>query len=257
MRCIVLKNKNDYLRPINNSSVVQQVIDSLTNAMINGQLKPGDQIPTEVELAESFGVGRNSIREAIKILVSYGVLEIRRAEGTFVCDGFSQTMLNPLLYSIILQKDSSYNSLTELREIIEAGVVRLAIEKYDQNDIELLKCKFDILMNLLEKKEPDIQAIFDADVDFHKKTAEIGHNPLVENIHSLVCTLTAGSMLQTITNVIKRGGADYLIKAHKRIYEVIEKKEISSVDDVLRYSYFYWKDIYKDNDYMDFDKLQK
>ena len=60
--------------------------------MLNRELRPGDKIPTEAELAESMGVGRNSIREAIKILVYLGVLEIRRAEGTFVCEGFSESM---------------------------------------------------------------------------------------------------------------------------------------------------------------------
>ena len=77
-------------KKIKNKSVVQTVVDSITKAIITGDLKPGDKIPTEMELAESFGVGRNSIREAIKILVYYGVLEIRRAEGTFVCDGFNK-----------------------------------------------------------------------------------------------------------------------------------------------------------------------
>ena len=53
-------------KKIKNKSVVQTVVDSITKAIISGELKPGDKIPTEMELAESFGVGRNSIREAIK-----------------------------------------------------------------------------------------------------------------------------------------------------------------------------------------------
>ena len=55
-------------KKIKNKSVVQTVVDSITKVIISGELKPGDKIPTEMELAESFGVGRNSIREAIKIL---------------------------------------------------------------------------------------------------------------------------------------------------------------------------------------------
>ena len=54
-------------KKIKNKSVVQTVVDSITKVIISGDLKPGDKIPTEMELAESFGVGRNSIREAIKI----------------------------------------------------------------------------------------------------------------------------------------------------------------------------------------------
>ena len=71
----------EYLKKINRSSVVQRVIDRLTEAIVSGELKPGDRIPTEMELAEQMGVARNSIREAVKILVYIGVLEIRRADG--------------------------------------------------------------------------------------------------------------------------------------------------------------------------------
>ncbi len=73
----------EYLKKINRSSVVQRVIDRLTEAIVSGELKPGDRIPTEMELAEQMGVARNSIREAVKILVYIGVLEIRRADGNF------------------------------------------------------------------------------------------------------------------------------------------------------------------------------
>ena len=66
------------LKRIKSESVVQQIIDTLIGAMIRRELRPGDQIPTEMELAESLGVGRNSVREAIKILVYMGSFWIRR-----------------------------------------------------------------------------------------------------------------------------------------------------------------------------------
>ena len=95
------------LKRIKSESVVQQIIDTLIGAMIRRELRPGDQIPTEMELAESLGVGRNSVREAIKILVYFGVLEIRRPEGTYVCDGFTETMIDPIIERIILVKAGS------------------------------------------------------------------------------------------------------------------------------------------------------
>ena len=123
-------NQNiSYLKKLNNESVVQRVINCLTDTMINKELRPGDKIPTELELSETLGVGRNSIREAIKILVYLGVLEIRRAEGTFVCEGFTESMIDPMIYGIILDKADSYDNLMELREMMEAGVVRLAMAK--------------------------------------------------------------------------------------------------------------------------------
>ena len=83
----MVEETQKYLKPINTKSVVQQVVDRLTQALINKELRPGDKIPTEKELASTFGAARNSVREAIKILISFGVLEIRRPEGTFVTNG--------------------------------------------------------------------------------------------------------------------------------------------------------------------------
>ena len=134
-----------YLKKLNNESVVQRVINCLTDAMINKELRPGDKIPTELELSETLGVGRNSIREAIKILVYLGVLEIRRAEGTFVCEGFTESMIDPMIYGIILDKTDSYDNLMELREMMEAGVVRLAMAKYTEEDMQNLEEKLSIM----------------------------------------------------------------------------------------------------------------
>ena len=136
-----MKQNISYLKKINNESVVQRVINCLTDAMINKELRPGDKIPTELELSETLGVGRNSIREAIKILVYLGVLEIRRAEGTFVCEGFTESMIDPMIYGIILDKADSYDNLMELREMMESGVVRLAMTKYTEEDIRNLEEK--------------------------------------------------------------------------------------------------------------------
>ena len=101
-----MKN-NVFKSPIASKSVVDRIIDETTSAIIDGSLKPGDKIPTEMELCESFQVGRNSVREAIKILEAFGVVYIKRAEGTFVSSSFNNRMLDSILYGLILQKEST------------------------------------------------------------------------------------------------------------------------------------------------------
>ena len=65
-------------------SISEIIIQRITDALIRGELKPGDQIPIEVEFSEKLKVSRNAVREAVKGLVAFGVLEIKRLEGTFV-----------------------------------------------------------------------------------------------------------------------------------------------------------------------------
>ena len=68
------------MTPIKNESLVQRIINKITDSIIAGELKPGDKLPTEMELIAAFQVSRNTVREAIRTLIAYGVVEIRRPE---------------------------------------------------------------------------------------------------------------------------------------------------------------------------------
>lgn len=236
-----MKSDSQYFEnvKIKNSSVVQQVIDALTKAMIDKQLRPGDKIPTELELAESLGVGRLSIREAIKILVYYGVLEIRRPTGTFVCKGLSEKMIDPLLYGIILHDDDSYSSIKELRQMMEVGVIKLAIKKRTEDNKQALYEKYKEFKAIVESKPVDIQAVFDIDNDFHKIVSEMGGNPLIDQINSLVRTLTYDIRYRTVKNMIGHGKEKILLSAHKKIYDAIIKRDDSNIEKIVDFGYFY------------------
>ena len=229
--------EKSFLRPIDNTSVVQQVIDRLTYAMIYKELRPGDKLPTEMELAASFGVGRNSIREAIKILVSFGVLEIRRPEGTFVANGFSDKMINPLLYGIILDQSDSIDSLKELREWVDLGILELAMEKAEPEDIFQLEEQLNKL--LTEIKGGDAHKIFVADDEFHEAISTAAHNSLLGQIAKLVRTLTSEMRMSTIRNMIKLGKGKELEKAHQDLFNIIECRNDNSARRLLVEGYFY------------------
>ncbi len=234
-------NKSVLLKPINKESVVQQVIDRLTEAMLSGDLKPGDKIPTEVEMSETFGVGRNSIREAIKILVYLGVLEIKRAEGTFVRTGFTESMIDPMIYGIILGDDDSYAELKELREVMEQGMIRAAMEKSTDEDLTELYNKYKDLESVITENEIDILKVFEVDNKFHDKIFEMAHNSLLKKINSVVRTLTYSLRLKTVTSMIESGNKMELLNAHKNIYELIKDKDYDKLDSIVNDSYFYDK----------------
>ena len=164
---------NNMSTPIKNESVVQQVINKITDAIIVGELKPGDKLPTEMELISSLHVSRNSLRSAIQTLRAYGVLEVRRPEGTFVCSGFSPQMLNPMLYSILLQNGDASKDLVGLRRIIDTGVSKLVIAQgLTREEIKGLEASYDKLVKLLLAEDYDIEKISDADLELHRAIAE-------------------------------------------------------------------------------------
>ena len=229
--------EKSFLRPIDNTSVVQQVIDRLTYAMIYKELRPGDKLPTEMELAASFGVGRNSIREAIKILVSFGVLEIRRPEGTFVASGFSDKMINPLLYGIILDQSDSIDSLKELREWVDFGILELALYKSKPEDVFRLEEQLNKLITEIDNR--DVEKIFVADDEFHEAISTAAHNSLLAQIAKLVRTLTSEMRLKTISNMIKIDKSNELKKVHKDLFNIVKFKNDADARKLLVDGYFY------------------
>ena len=154
-----------YLKKIDRSSVVQNVIDCLTEALLSGELKPGDRIPTEMELSEQLGVARNSVREAVKIMVYLGVLEIRRADGTFVCSGFSDSMVDPMIYGIILNKQNT-QELNELRAMMESGVLRLAVLKGTDEEVQELRRRLEDLKTVIYEENADAEKVFSMTMRF-------------------------------------------------------------------------------------------
>lgn len=226
------------LKRIKSESVVQQIIDSLVEAMIRKELRPGDQIPTEMELAESLGVGRNSVREAIKILVYFGVLEIRRAEGTYVCEGFTETMIDPIIYGIILDKAGSYEYLMELREIMEAGVMKLAMQNAEEEEIKKLRIQLERMRREIELGPDNVDRVFHEDNEFHSIITAMGHNPLVQKIEAVVRTLTHSMRYETVKTMVESGKGQELYEAHAKLLQILESKDVDNLNENVRNTYF-------------------
>jgi DNA-binding FadR family transcriptional regulator len=121
---------------LRNTSVVDSVQNWITDQIIKGNLRPGDKLPTESELCQNLGAGRNSVREAIKKLEAYGVVYIKRAEGTFVCENYNQNMLDPMLYNIILRKNN-WSDFVDMRRTIDIGTLYVVMRKIkDGSELE-------------------------------------------------------------------------------------------------------------------------
>ncbi|MDF2878082.1 MAG: putative transcriptional regulator [Clostridia bacterium] len=223
-----------------NKSVVERVVDQITNAIINGELKPGDKIPTEPELCETFGVGRNSIREAIKVLEAYGVLEIRRAEGTFIRQDYNYKMLYPILYGIILQKDSQ-GQIVNLRKVIDIGILQVAVKAMGDKEIGKLQEILQTMRAELEKDQPSPTTIFDIDVTFHSAIVNVLDNALLESIGYYVDKITRSTRVMAIINVLEHGDREEFIELHQEIIDMLKSKKEDTIFEIVQKHYKYWK----------------
>src|SRR6202044_3551813 len=118
----------DFLTPVTRTTLTADICRKLVSHLIRGDWMEGDQIPPERELCQRLGVGRASLREALKALEIMGMIETRLGEGTFVCkrsDFFSR----PLLWAIASSSEADARELIEARTLIEVELAGLAAER--------------------------------------------------------------------------------------------------------------------------------
>jgi DNA-binding FadR family transcriptional regulator len=230
----------EYFRNIGGRSTVEQVVDIIVQSITQKHWKPGTKIPTEVEMREALGVSRNSVREAVKSLVSLGLLEIRRSDGTYVVDKVSDKMLNPLVYSLVLEDDDS-RSLREVRALLEVGISHLAIKKATREDHETIETAYLSLKQVIEARPANILGILEADIVFHNAVCEATHNPLVKRINTVIAHLSRPSRIKATTKIIECNDADFLIQSHRQITDMILNRNESVLQEVIDYSYKYWE----------------
>lgn len=226
---------------LESKSVVDQVVDGIVSEMISGRLAPGDKLPTEMELCRQFGAGRNSVREAVKKLQAYGILYIRRADGTFVSENYNQKMLDPLLYSLILQKNS-WRDFVELRAVIDIGTLNVVIQRQDITAFlpDLYRI-FGEFSAELHTPEPSVDRVLELDSRFHTQIAAAAQNPMLATITEYITRLTLPSRLETTRKVLEDGEIEYFVDLHRQLLTVIERRQTDQIAKTIQDHYVFWK----------------
>ena len=202
------------------TSAAQRVIDHLTTALAKKELRPGDRLPTEMELAQQLGIGRNSVREGIKFLTALGVLVVRRPEGTFVEQEFSEKILNPLLYELMMDQAGSEDSFEELRQGIETITIDTATRKATAEDLAALAQRLSLLKSAV--KEGDKEKIFQMDDAFHVTLSLATHNTLYAKISAFVRELTAKKRKKNIQKALQEKDWKKMITSYQEILDRME-----------------------------------
>lgn len=223
-------------------SIVERIIHALTQSIIKGDLKPGDKIPTEPELAQMFQVGRNSVREAIKVLSHFGVVEIKRADGTFISRKFNSRMLDPMLYGIILQSDSA-SDILELREVFDIGILLVVIKRCTLDTVENIKAAYKSMEAAIADKSNSPEAVLEQDISFHSTISASIDNKLINEVAGYIDRITIPSRIATMDAIMKGGQQDEFLKLHLDIVRIIENKESDKVVSAVNDHYRYWRKI--------------
>ena len=221
------------IKPIRQKTVVAQVMEQIRNLIASGDYKPGDRFPTEFELAEMFGIGRSSIREAVKIFQHLGVLESKVPKGTFVADS-SNISKESLTWSILLGNNDFYD-LLEFRLVMEhQGLWYIMVYHADEPEFkDRIVTQLETEVQTMRKaiRMEDYTTRLEADFRFHKHIIEACDNNIFnavyENLHAF------------LIEEIKRAQKDrsYIMKTpdhHQKLIDSIKSNDFDAASNEFR-----------------------
>ncbi len=222
--------------PIRTKSIVEQATDRIIANIINGLFVPGEKLPNEYELMDSMGISRNSIREAIKILVAMGLLEIKRGDGTYVCDQVMPTIFDNVLYSMISSM-STAQELLELRQVLDETTVRMAAEKATIEEISELQ--ENITDMLVATMSGDIHLARDYDYQFHMLLIDSCKNKFFSRLLKGVYGIFFQSIGKTVIEESKESKATIY---HQKILDCVRTNNVDNLSEIVRDSLSTWRD---------------
>ncbi|MFE1906654.1 FadR/GntR family transcriptional regulator [Streptomyces gardneri] len=194
------------LKAAGRTSLVDSVVEQLRAQLTDGEWAVGDRIPTEHELAQQLGVGRNTVREAVRVLVHAGLLESRQGNGTFV-----RSTADP---AAVLRgvRHAGAADVLELRVALEAEAARLAAARRDTHDLLRLRAALTTL-----REEGDRDA--DADLAFHLAVVGATHNATFVEVYRFFSAQVHEVLVEALGD---REMPPVDIDAHEALVEAVE-----------------------------------
>lgn len=210
-------------------TLAEQVADGIMNLIQETPYKAGDKLPTEKELCESTGAGRNTVREALKILASRNVLEIRQGAGTFVSEkqGIPD---DPLGFSMVNDHVKLTRDLLQVRIMLEPQIAALAAQCAKEHEIKELE---EILeeMEAAMKKREDYSEL---DTKFHTKIAQCTHNIVMENLLPVI-----GKGVAVFAKEVAQTEYDWTWISHRKIFCYIRDHKPFEAEMEMQYHLLY------------------
>lgn len=222
--------KSALSEPRAKGSVVAFVLDRLKTAITSGELKPGDILPSESELSASLGVGKTSIREAVKMLQAVGAVDIRQGRGTVIRTEPGPDMLTPLVFQLLL-KGGTPSELLEFRQLFEPSYTLLAQQKATDADIDELE-------RTVERLEANIAAgtqTVEDDISFHRVILEATGNPYMITIGNTIFELFTSSIEKSIREIPDIAATD-----HRAIFSAFKSRDPETLRKAVQHSYEGW-----------------
>ncbi len=209
-------------RPIQTERIYQKIVEQIRAMLTDGQIGPGDRLPSEREIAEQMGVSRAAVREAFSALEMTGLIEVRPGEGSFVKSG---DILTPFALLQAMAVDEALAAeMFEIRRSLEGEAAWLAAQRRTEEDLRSIRYWLEQMgQDLSHYSHGEV-----ADWEFHLAVAAASHNGLLLRVmHQL-----SEAMRRTVSTARRRlwsipGMPQQLLQEHVAVYAAIEAQDRS------------------------------
>jgi len=218
--------------PVKTRRLYEDIVEQIKQFIDEGQLKPGDQLPAERELAERLQVSRVSVREAIKSLEMLGFVDIRPGDGTFIRDTNTDDIIRPLAMFLAVERHSLLD-MFELRRIFETAAAGLAAVRADAAEVVQIGVYLDRMKQGVNLQDSEKGEEFDT--AFHYAVAEATHNSLLVRLFRTVAedfakansTARRQLFIGSVDNVQK------IVDQHVRIFQAIQARDAGAASAAM------------------------
>jgi GntR family transcriptional repressor for pyruvate dehydrogenase complex len=213
-------------REITPVRLYESVIEQIMNLIKNNELKPGDKLPPERELAEKFSISRGSLREAFRVLESKGLIKSKPGGGRFIREIKKDAFIDTKNVILNLEK-SSILELLEAREIFEVKIVKFAAERATAEEVKVIEEAFS---RVSEEVRTEDEKKIESDTEFHLAIAGASHNFVFVNIIKLHLDLLRD--IREKTQQIP-GRREERWREHRAIFQAIKEHDSKKAGEAM------------------------
>lgn len=216
--------------PIQRRKLYQEVEQRLLQRIRSGEIAPGQQLPSERDLMELFGVGRPAVREALQSLERSGIVEIAHGERARVVVPSAESLIAQIAGGarhLLRTQPDTLQHLKDARLFLEAGMARLAAERATDDDVARLRQRLDEHRAALTQ----LDRFVERDMAFHREIARISGNPIFPAIVEALFRW-AGEYYQAIVRA--PGVEDVTLAEHQRLFDAIAARDPAAAERAMR-----------------------
>ncbi len=227
--------------PIQRRKLYREVLDRIQQRITSGEIAPGQQLPSERELMDQYGVGRPAVREALQELARSGIVEIHHGERARVVIPTAKLLINQVAggaHHLLQTQPDMLEHLKEARVFLEAGLARIAAERATPADIVRLQERLeDQRASMVE-----LDQFLDCDMAFHREIAKISGNPIFPAIVEAMFKWASAFY----RSIVRAPGAELLTLAeHQRVIDAIAANDPDAAAQAINDHLLRANDLYR------------